>query len=85
MGRAAADRPGCSRRTTRCTRSGSGSGSQIRAMLTVCNNSLTGLADLFTNIVNADKLEPKNKQILQALQFCEVRLAQEERKRMEGY
>ena len=28
-------------------------------MLTVCNNSLTGLADLFTNIVKADKLEPR--------------------------
>jgi hypothetical protein len=41
------------------TEPGSGSGSQIRAMLTVCNNSLTGLADLFTAIVRADKLEPK--------------------------
>ncbi len=41
------------------TEPGSGSGSQIRAMLTVCNNSLTGLADLFTKIVNADRLEPK--------------------------
>ena len=40
------------------TEPGSGSGSQIRAMLTVCNNSLTGLADLFTQIVRADKLEP---------------------------
>jgi hypothetical protein len=37
---------------------GSGSGSQIRAMLTVCSTSLTGLADLFTKIVRADKLEP---------------------------
>ena len=27
-------------------------------MLTVCNNSLTGLADLFTQIVRTDKLEP---------------------------
>jgi hypothetical protein len=40
------------------TEPGSGSGSQIRAMLTVCSNSLTGLADLFTQIVHADKLEP---------------------------
>jgi Flp pilus assembly protein TadD len=32
----------------------------------------------------AHKLEPKNKQIKQALQFCEVRLDQEHRKRMEG-
>ena len=40
------------------TEPGSGAGSQIRSMLTVCNNSLTGLADLFTKIVRADKLEP---------------------------
>lgn len=40
------------------TEPGSGSGSQIRAMLTVCSNSLTGLADLFTQIVRTDKLEP---------------------------
>src|SRR5688572_17220224 len=42
------------------TEPGSGTGSQIRAMLTVCNNSLTGLADVFTQIVRADKLEPKS-------------------------
>ena len=35
-------------------------------------------------LAKAHKIEPKNKQIKQALQFCEVRLAQEERKRMEG-
>ncbi|MEO7134409.1 MAG: hypothetical protein ABI024_09320 [Vicinamibacterales bacterium] len=40
------------------TEPGSGSGSQIRAMLAVCNNSLTGLAELFTQIVRTDKLEP---------------------------
>ena len=40
------------------TEPGSGSGSQIRAMLTVCSNSLTGLADLFTQIARTDKLEP---------------------------
>lgn len=32
----------------------------------------------------AQKIEPKNKQIKQALQFCEMRLQQEHRKRMEG-
>jgi len=41
------------------TEPGSGTGSQVRSMLTVCNNSLTGLAELFTKIVKADKLEPK--------------------------
>src|SRR4029453_16217942 len=40
------------------TEPGSGAGSQIRATLTVCNNSLTGLADLFTTIVRTEKLEP---------------------------
>jgi len=30
------------------------------------------------------KQEPKNKQIKQALQFCEIKLSQEMRKRMEG-
>lgn len=34
-------------------------------------------------LVAAHKAEPKNKQIKQALQFCEVRLAQEQRKRMQ--
>ena len=32
----------------------------------------------------AHRIEPKNKQIKQALQFAEVRLQQEMRKRMEG-
>src|SRR5687768_587013 len=41
------------------TEPGSGTGSQVRSMLTVCNNSLTGLADLFTKIVKTEKLEPK--------------------------
>jgi hypothetical protein len=40
------------------TEPGSGSASQIRAMLTVCDNSLTGLADLFTQIVRTENLEP---------------------------
>jgi hypothetical protein len=40
------------------TEPGTGSGSQIRAMLTVCSNSLNGLADIFTQIVRAEKLEP---------------------------
>lgn len=35
-------------------------------------------------LTRAHKIEPNNKQIKQALGFCEVRLAQEERKRMEG-
>ena len=35
-------------------------------------------------LAKAHKIEPKNKQIKQALQFCEVRLAQDERKRMQG-
>lgn len=33
-------------------------------------------------LAKAHKIEPHNKQIKQALQFCEVRLAQEQRKRM---
>jgi hypothetical protein len=40
------------------TEPGSGTGSQIRQMLTVCNNSLTGLAEVFRTIVRTDKLEP---------------------------
>jgi hypothetical protein len=39
------------------TEPGSGSGSQIRTTLTVCDNALTGLADLFTRIVRADGLQ----------------------------
>lgn len=35
-------------------------------------------------LAKAHKIEPKNKQVKQALQFCEVRLAQEQRKRMES-
>uniref|UniRef100_A0A7S3L5R1 Uncharacterized protein n=1 Tax=Amphora coffeiformis TaxID=265554 RepID=A0A7S3L5R1_9STRA len=35
-------------------------------------------------LAKAHKIEPNNKQIKQALGFCEVRLAQAERKRMEG-
>jgi len=34
-------------------------------------------------LAKAQKVEPKNKQIKQALQFAEVRLHQEMRKRME--
>ena len=36
------------------------------------------------SLARAQKLEPKNKQIKQALQFAEVRMTQEMRKRMEG-
>merc|ERR1712150_54019 len=35
-------------------------------------------------LAKAYKLEPKNKQVKQALQFCEMRLEQEYRKRMAG-
>jgi len=36
------------------------------------------------SLASAQKLEPKNKQIMQALQFAEVRMTQEMRKRMQG-
>ena len=37
---------------------GTGTGSQIRTMLTTCDTSLDGLADVFTQIVRQDKLQP---------------------------
>lgn len=40
--------------------------------------------DALTSLSTALKIEPKNKQIKQALQFAEVRFQQEMRKRMEG-
>jgi hypothetical protein len=40
------------------TEPGSGTGSQIRATLGVCDKSLTGLADVFTQIVRSDNLQP---------------------------
>ncbi len=40
------------------TEPGSGVGSQIRTMLTTCDTSLSGLADVFTQIVRDDKLQP---------------------------
>lgn len=40
------------------TEPGSGTGSQIRATLVVCDKSLTGLADVFTQIVRSDNLQP---------------------------
>ena len=40
------------------TEPGSGSGSQIRTTLVVCDKSLTGLADVFTQIVRGDDLQP---------------------------
>ena len=40
------------------TEPGSGAGSQIRTMLSVCDKSLAGLADVFTQIVREDKLQP---------------------------
>ena len=40
------------------TEPGSGSGSQIRTTLNVCDKSLTGLAEIFTQIVRGDNLQP---------------------------
>ncbi len=40
------------------TEPGSGAGSQIRSMLATCDKSLDGLADVFTQIVREDKLQP---------------------------
>lgn len=40
--------------------------------------------DALPVLAEAHKLEPNNKQIKQALQFCEVRVEQEHRKRMQG-
>jgi hypothetical protein len=40
------------------TEPGSGAGSQIRTMLTVCDKALDGLADVFTGIVRSDNLQP---------------------------
>ena len=40
------------------TEPGSGTGSQIRSTLSVCDKSLTGLGDIFTQIVRADNLQP---------------------------
>lgn len=40
--------------------------------------------DALPVLAKAHKIEPKNKQVKQALQFCEVRIQQDQRKRMEG-
>jgi hypothetical protein len=40
------------------TEPGTGTGSQIRSMLTTCDKSLDGLAAVFTRIVKDDKLQP---------------------------
>ena len=40
------------------TEPGSGAGSQIRAMLTVCDKALSGLSEVFTQIVRAEDLQP---------------------------
>ena len=40
------------------TEPGSGSGSQIRTTLVACDKALTGLADVFTQIVRGDDLQP---------------------------
>ena len=39
--------------------------------------------DALTSLAAASKIEPKNKQIKQALQFAEVRMHQEMRKKMD--
>src|SRR5258705_12802833 len=40
---------------------GGGGGSQIRTLLTQCDEGLTGLGDVFTQIVRSDKLTPTEK------------------------
>ena len=40
---------------------GSGTGSQLRTLLTRADDALTGLADVFTGIVRSDKLQPQEK------------------------
>jgi hypothetical protein len=40
---------------------GSGSGSQLRTLLTRADDALNGLGDLFTSIVRSDKLQPQEK------------------------
>jgi hypothetical protein len=43
------------------TEPGGGGGSQLRTLLTGCDKALTGLGDVFTAIVRADRLEPADK------------------------
>jgi hypothetical protein len=43
------------------TEPGSGSGSQLRTLLTRADEALDGLGDLFTAIVRADNLQPPDK------------------------
>ena len=40
------------------TEPGGGSGSQIRTTLVICDRALSGLADVFTQIVRGDGLQP---------------------------
>jgi hypothetical protein len=40
---------------------GSGSGSQVRALLGRCDEALEGLGDVFTEIVETDQLQPAEK------------------------
>ena len=40
------------------TEPGGGSGSQLRTLLTQCDKALTGLGDVFTQIVRAEDLQP---------------------------
>ena len=40
---------------------GSGSGSQVRTLLTRCDQALDGLGDVFTEIVRSEQLQPADK------------------------
>ena len=43
------------------TEPGGGSGSQIRMLLTKCDEALDGLADVLTEIVRSEQLQPREK------------------------
>jgi hypothetical protein len=43
------------------TEPGGGSGSQLRTLLTLCDEALNGLGDVFTQIVRSEQLRPTEK------------------------
>src|SRR5437763_15872550 len=43
------------------TEPGGGSGSQVRTLLTRCDQALNGLGDVFTEIVRAEQLQPADQ------------------------
>ena len=43
------------------TEPGGGSGSQLRTLLTQCDEALDGLGDVFTEIVRSEQLRPRDK------------------------